>query len=405
MNNSQNWSRLKGFFALSVKERRQVLSLLPLAVNEKDFLTIDQGLLLDDADRMSENVVGTFSLPFSIAVNFVIDGQPVLVPMVTEESSIVAACSKMAKLVSQTSGFVTDIDKALIKGQIQVIRLQDIDKAQRTFIENKAEIMEFAKSLCPNMSKRGGGIVDIGLRVLPSADVGPMVVVEPLIDVVDAMGANVVNTILEALAGKVEKLLSGTVCLRILSNLCDQRLARAKCAISFSQLATDSTRDNGVVLAERMIAAHALAQADIYRACTHNKGILNGIDAVAIATGNDFRAIEAGAHAFAAKDGSYRPLTTISIDYRSQLLNAELILPLAVGVVGGISSVHQGVAFAHKVLGSFRTSSRRLSSVMVSVGLSQCLAALMALCDNGIQKGHMKLHKKKLAFDMVSPSA
>lgn len=397
MNRTQHWSRLPGFFGLTAIKRREVLSSLPLAVSASDFSMMDQGLSLDDADRMSENVIATFSLPFSIAANFVVDDQPVLIPMVTEEPSVVAACSKMAKLTSVSGGFHTEIDRPLLKGQIQLYRLRDVDRAIATFNANKADLLTFAKSLCPSMQARGGGVTDIGVRVLPSPKIGPMLVIEPVIDVVDAMGANVVNTLLEALALKVRQMFDGTVGLRILSNLCDQRLARASCKLSFAELATDFGRDDGLRVLENMVAAHAFAEADVYRACTHNKGILNGIDAVALATGNDFRAIEAGAHAFAASFGSYGPLTTISIETGSKMLRAELALPLAVGVVGGIAGLHDGVRLAHKILGPFAKTSRKLASVMVSAGLSQCLAALFALSQEGIQKGHMKLHKKKLA--------
>lgn len=395
MKATQNWSRLERFFTLGAQMRRAVLSALPLNLDDRDFIAADAGLSLDQADRMSENVIATFSLPFSVAVNFVVDGEATLVPMVTEEPSIVAACSKVAKLVAQHGGFHTEIEPALIKGQIQIYQIHDIDKAVATFQAHRLEILTLAQSLCPRMTERGGGVCDVQARVLASG-VGPMLIVEPIMDVVDAMGANAVNTLVEALAPRIAHLFDGVIGLKILSNLCDKRRATARCTLSFAQLATDSAVDNGAEIARRVRAAHAFAESDPYRACTHNKGILNGVDAVAIATGNDFRAIEAGAHAYAAMGGGYGPLTSITIDEHHQTLSATLSMPLAVGVVGGIFSMHQGVALAHKILGPFAKSSSKLASVMISAGLSQCLGALLALSQDGIQKGHMKLHEKKL---------
>lgn len=389
------WSRLKGFFNLSIGKRRELLKSLPLSIKSQDFSVLDRGLSLADADLMSENVIGVFSLPLSLAANFIVDETPVLIPMVTEEPSIVAACSKMAKLTARCGGFVTEIDRSLIKGQIQIYQLSDVDKAIAILTKEKEGLLHFAKSLCPNMEARGGGVTEIGFRVLPSQKIGPMVIIEPVIDVVDAMGANAVNSLLESLAKKIKHMIDGNVGLRILSNLCDQRLARASAKIACKQLALDPAHDDGEIIAEKIIAAHAFAEADRYRACTHNKGILNGIDAVAIATGNDFRAIEASAHAYASLNGSYEPLTKLTFDVKNKLLHAQLTLPLAVGVVGGITGIHDGVRFSHKVLDSFAMSSKKLASVMVSVGLAQCLAALLALSVDGIQQGHMKLHKKK----------
>lgn len=396
MNSTNYWSRLPGFFGLNVEQRREVLTALPLGLDEEAFAKLDQGLMLKDADCISENVIGTFGLPLSLAANFIVDGCPVIVPMVTEEPSIVAACSKMAKLTAINGGFFTEVDSSVIKGQIQIFDLGDIDKALGVFAANKARLLELAREFCPNMSARGGGVIDIGMRVVPSNKIGPMLLVEPLVNVIDAMGANVVNTVVEGLASELSRMFEGTIGISILSNLCDLRLARAHCSLSFADLATDHSRDNGHIIAERMIAAHALAESDIYRACTHNKGILNGVDAVAIATGNDFRAIEAGAHAYASSKASYGPLTSMELDGKIHVLRASLTMPLAVGVVGGLMRRHSGVGFVHKMLGHHASTSQRLAAVMVSVGLSQCLAAVLALCQDGIQKGHMKLHKKKL---------
>jgi hydroxymethylglutaryl-CoA reductase len=396
MDNYEHWSRLPGFFCLSHRERRLVLSSLLVGLAEEDFLGFDKGLALLDADRVSENVIGTFALPFSVAVNFIVDDTPVLVPMVTEEPSIVAASSKMAKLVGRNGGFHTTIDKSLLKGQIQIYQLHDIDKAIKDFETHKSALLEFARSCSMRMEERGGGIIDIGFRIVQSDRIGPMVVIEPVMDVVDAMGANTINSLVEALANKVHEVIGGSIGIKILSNLCDQRLAKARCQIRVEDLADDSGLSQGLMNAHKLIAAHAFAEADIYRGATHNKGILNGIDAVAIATGNDFRALEAGAHAFAAIKGRYQPLTTLWLNDINDTLCAELTMPLAVGVVGGLNHIHPGVKLAHKLLQRFSKSARGLASVMVSVGLSQCLAALLALTKEGIQQGHMKLHQKKI---------
>lgn len=360
-----------------------------------DFVLADQGLSLNEADRMSENVIATYDLPMSVAANFVIDGEPVLVPMVTEEPSIVAACSKMAKMVALSSGFSTQVDEALIKGQIQLCELRDIDHALTIFYENRAFLIDKANALCPSMVKRKGGVIDIEVRVVPHQLVGPMLLIEPIMDVVDAMGANAINTVLEGLSAQISLIFGGRVGLRILSNLCDKRLATASFELPFQLLSTSSGRDDGFYIAKGLLMAHAMAEADIYRAATHNKGIMNGIDAVALATGNDFRALEAGAHAFAALNGRYRPLTSMDIDLKRQSLKASLTLPMAVGVVGGMVGLHPGVRLAHKILGNGARSAKRLAGVMASVGLAQCLAALLALSQEGIQKGHMRLHHKK----------
>lgn len=386
-------SRLPKFFELSPLERRALLC-ERLGLTHEDFSLSDQGLTLEMADEMSENVIGSFSLPLSIAANFVVDDEPVLVPMVTEEPSIVAACSKIAKLVAKHKGFLTKVSPQLISGQIQLYQLRDIDHAQELFLKNKALFIEKANELCASMQKRGGGVVDIGMRAL-TTKVGPMLLIEPVMDVVDAMGANAINTVLEGIAFELGSLLKGQVALRILSNLCDKRLATARCEIPLVHLASLPGHDDGLKVAEKLILAHTLAEVDVYRATTHNKGIMNGIDAVALATGNDFRAIEAGAHAYASLTGKYKALTSMDIDLPEQKLIMSLTMPLAVGVVGGITGFHPSVRLAHKILGESAKSAKKLSAVMASVGLAQCLAALLALSQEGIQKGHMKLHRKK----------
>lgn len=385
-------ARLPGFFNLSLPERRNCLAELSV-LSQEDFFLLDQGLSLADADLMSENVIGTFALPLSIAPNFMVDGQPVLVPMVTEEPSIVAGSAKMAKIVAGSGGFITEVDESIMRGQVQVFGLPDLDQALANLIASKQELIERLNQSCPNMIKRGGGVIRLDFRVLASRR-GPFLVVEPRINVVDAMGANIINSLMEHLAELLKPVLGGHIGLRILSNLCDERLVKARCSIPVNLLSTDDKHDNGPDIADKICLAQALAEADIYRACTHNKGILNGIDALALATGNDTRALAAAAHAYAAHTGSYQPLT--SINCQSAYLKADICLPLAVGVVGGHGAFHTGVKNARKILGPFAISSKKLASVMASVGLAQCLAALFALSSEGIQKGHMKLHDKKL---------
>lgn len=393
MNSHTYWSRLPGFYKLDAHERRKALALFLTSPDSSGPIDFDDQLSLDAADCLSENVIGTFDLPFSVATNLVVDGQPVIVPMVTEEPSIVAACSKMAKIIGSHQGFITEVSQALMKGQIQFYSVRDVDKAIYLFERHRPDLLAQAQSLCPKLKQRGGGVVDIACKKILSP-LGPMVIVEFVVDVVDAMGANIVNTIAEALAPKLVDIVDGSLGISILSNLCDQRMAKASCSIPFAALAADGAYDAGKEIALKMAYAHAFAESDPYRACTHNKGILNGMDAVALACGNDTRALEAGAHAYAAKSG-YKPLTSLHFNLESGVLEATLALPLAVGVVGGISAIHPKVKLAYRILGPFAQSSKKLASVMVSVGLSQCLAALYALCNEGIQKGHMKLHNKK----------
>jgi hydroxymethylglutaryl-CoA reductase len=394
MDTNSHESRIPGFYKLTREERRDRLAQAHNRLLTSDFLALDQGLSFADADLLSENVIGIYSLPFSVALNFIVDNQAVIIPMVSEEPSVVAAASKMAKIVAMNGGFFTQIDQSIIKGQVQLYGLKDFDKTLALLEAEHESLIESLNKLCPSMLSRGGGVVNIGFRGLKSR-IGPMLLIEPRLNVVSAMGANIVNSLMEELARLIKPMIDGKIGLRILSNLCDERLAHARCAIPWRALASDEAHDNGEERAHEIIAAHAFAEADSYRACTHNKGILNGIDALALATGNDFRAIEAGAHAYAARLGSYGPLTSFNLDCEKRLLEAELSLPLAVGTVGGLTKMHNGVKSALKILGNFGKNAQSLSSVMVSLGLAQCLAAIFALSGEGIQKGHMRLHKKK----------
>lgn len=386
-------SRFPKFYDKSIAERRMLLA---DCLSKDDFAVLDQGLSLQHANIISENVIGNFSLPLSVATNFIVDKKPVLVPMVTEEPSIVAASSKMAKIVAKNGGFTTEVDSPYLKGQVQIYAIPDIDAAVCMIEQRKEELMDYANLFCTSMKQRGGGVSSLTCRVIRGETCGPMLIVDILVNVADAMGANKVNTIVESLAKKLHALVGGSLGISILSNLCDQRMATSQCVIDYHALASDSCGDNGEANAKKILFAHEFAQADIYRACTHNKGILNGIDAVLLATGNDFRAVEAAAHTHASISGRYSPLTKIELDGNKKQLRAELALPLALGVVGGLTKYHSAVKLSHKLLGEFSETGKKLSSVVVSVGLAQCLAALFALSTHGIQRGHMKLHYKKI---------
>ena len=387
-------SRLPAFFQLTPHERAQrVQDFASLSDAELALLGDTGGLSLDQAERMIENVVGVYGLPLGIATNFRINGRDYLIPMAIEEPSVVAGLSYAAKLVRQGGGFHTSSDEPLMIGQIQVLDVADPAAARQRLLAAKDELLALANAQDPVIVKLGGGAKDIEVRLIPNSPVGPMLVVHLLYDVRDAMGANVVNTAVEALAPTVERVSGGRVVLRILSNLADRRLARAWCLVPKEALALEGlSAEQGV---QRLLEAHAFAVADPYRAATHNKGIMNGIDAVAIATGNDWRAIEAGAHAYAARSGAYLPLSTWERDAQGNLVGS-IELPLAVGIVGGATKVHPKARLALKILGV--TTARELAEVLAAVGLGQNLAALRALAMEGIQQGHMKLHARQVAM-------
>jgi len=343
------------------------------------------------ADRMIENAIGIFGMPIGLGLNLVVNGRDYVVPMAVEEPSVVAAFSLAGKIVRGAGGFTADADPPLMIGQVQIAGCRDPAGASRRVLAAKAEVVTRANALLRRMRRRGGGVHDIEVRVLPPPEGPsgePLLVVHLLIDTRDAMGANVVNGVAEGIAPFLARLTRGKVYLRIVSNLADRRLARASCRIPLSALADGGT--SGDDIAEGVIQAVRLASADSYRAATHNKGIMNGIDAVAVATGQDWRALEAGAHAFACRDGHYRPLSHWSVE--DGTLRGSIELPLAVGTVGGATRVHPGARVALKLLRV--TSARELAAVFASVGLAQNFAALRALGSVGIQKGHMALHAR-----------
>ncbi len=384
-------SRIAGFYNLSLEERRQKLAALA-ALDEAEIEALAAGLPAEVADHMIENVVGLHSLPLGIATNFIVNGREVLVPMAIEEPSVVAGASLAAKIARAGGGFFANSDEPVMIGQIQVVDAPDPWQARVDILAEREALLAAANEVDPVLLRLGGGARGLEVRVLDSPR-GPMVVIHLLYDVRDAMGANAVNTACERLAPRIEALSGGRVFLRILSNLADQRLTRARVVIPEEALAFDDF--SGEAVAEGIEAAWAFAAADPYRAATHNKGIMNGVDAVVVATGNDWRAVEAGAHAYAARDGRYTSLSTWRRDGRGHLVGT-LEMPMAVGIVGGATRVHPTVRTALKVLGV--ETAAALAQIIVSVGLAQNFAALRALATEGIQRGHMTLHARQVAI-------
>ncbi|MFN2220287.1 MAG: hydroxymethylglutaryl-CoA reductase, degradative, partial [Anaerolineae bacterium] len=386
-------SRLPGFYDLSVEERAaRVAEWAGLDAAEQAVLRGD-GLDVARADQMIENVVGTHALPLAIAPNFTVNGRDYLIPMVIEEPSVVAAASYMARIVRDAGGFQTCSTEPVMIGQMQVLDVADPWAARFDLLSQKERLLELANEIDPVVVSFGGGARDLEVRVFNDTPLGPMLVVHLLYDTRDAMGANTVNTAAEALTPLVEEITGGRVHLRILSNLADRRLARAKCAIPPTLLAFGDY--DGREVAQRIVEAYVFAATDPYRAATHNKGIMNGIDAVALACGQDWRAIEAGAHAYASREGRYSSLSTWSLSREGNLVGT-LELPLAVGTVGGATRVHPGAKVALKILGI--QSARELAEVMAAVGLAQNLGAVRALATEGIQRGHMTLHARQVAI-------
>lgn len=381
-------SRISGFYRWSIAERQAFI---------QDWAAlsapIPQGLDPDLANQMIENVVSVYGLPLGIATNFQINGRDYLIPMVIEEPSVVAACSFAAKLVREGGGFQTTSDDPIMIGQIQVLGLDDLEAAAAIIRAAEADLLAQANDPDLTIVKIGGGAKGLEVRLFPDTAIGPMLVVHILYDTRDAMGANAINTACESLAPTIEALTGGRVNLRILSNLSDRRTATAACKIPASAFATEDM--TGAEVVQSIVEAAVFAEVDPYRAVTHNKGVMNGIDAVLIATGNDWRAVEAGAHAYSIRDGHYSSMTRWWLDENGDL-NGRLQLPMAVGIVGGATKVHPVAQAAMQILGV--QSARELSEVVVAVGLAQNLAAIRALATEGIQAGHMSLHARQLAL-------
>jgi hydroxymethylglutaryl-CoA reductase len=380
-------SEFAGFYKLTPKERiRFVGEFAHLDKAELDILAASSALEIDTANRMIENVVGVMPVPFGIAMNFLINGKDRLIPMAIEEPSVVAGASHAAKMARSKGGFRTSSTRPVMVGQIQAVGCHDPEKAQASVLASTEEILRKANDQDPILVSKGGGAIGLEAKVIQTI-VGSMVIAELLVDCGDAMGANAVNTMAEAVAPLIERITGCRVYLRILSNLADRRLAQARVTIAKEDV-------GGPEVVNGIVNAYAFAAADPYRCATHNKGVMNGVTAVVLATGNDTRAIEAGAHAYASRSGQYSPLTRWSKDPNGDLVG-EIELPMAVGLIGGATAVHPIAKIAVKILGV--KSARELAEIIAAVGLCQNLAALRALAAEGIQRGHMRLHARNLA--------
>jgi hydroxymethylglutaryl-CoA reductase len=391
-------SRIEGFYKASPEDRlAEIADRADLSAESREALA-GVGLDLATADQVSENVVGTVEYPLSVATNFVVNGEDVLVPMAIEETSVVAAASYGALMARRTGGFDASVSGPVMLAQIQATEVSDPHAAKVRILERADELVDLANEQDPVLVDHGGGCRHVEVRVVDTAR-GQMVVTHLVVDVRDAMGGNAVNTMAEALAPEIEELTGGEVQLRILSNLADRRLARASCRIPPEELETDETDLSGEAVRDRIVDAWAFADADPYRAATHNKGIMNGVDAVATATFNDWRAIEAGAHAYAAQDG-YGPLTNYEVDDDGYLA-CSIEIPMQVGTIGGATALHDGAGAAMELLDV--ESAEELAGVVAAVGLAQNYAGLRALVSEGIQTGHMRLHAKNLAVQAGAP--
>jgi hydroxymethylglutaryl-CoA reductase len=391
-------SRIEGFYKLDATDRlAEVADRADLSEDTVSKLR-GTGLSLEAADDVSENVIGTLEYPIGVATNFQIDTTDRLIPMAVEETSVVAAASYAARMARPTGGFHTQVSGPRMIAQIQTTDVSSPEAAKISVLRAKEELLELANEQDPVLVEHGGGCEDIEGRVIDTPR-GKMLVVHLIVDVRDAMGGNAVNTMAEALAPEIERLTGGEVSLRILSNLADRRLARATCTIEPSELESEETDLDGETVRDRIVDAWAFAAADPYRAATHNKGIMNGIDAVATATFNDWRAIEAGAHAYAARNG-YGPLTSYEVDADGNLA-CSIELPIQVGTVGGATRLHPVAQAAMEILDV--DSAGELAGVFAAVGLAQNLGGLRALVSEGIQTGHMSLHAKNIATQAGAP--
>ncbi len=387
-------SRIEGMRDMEPADRRAaVAAAAGIDATVQAALSDEAALPLAVANGMIENVIGTFELPLGVATNFVVNGREYLVPMAVEEPSVVAAASYMAKIVRAGGGFKASSTTPIMRAQIQIVGLADPFGARATLLSHRDELIEKANSKDTVLVGLGGGCKDIEIDVFADTPIGPMVVMHLLVDVRDAMGANTVNSMAEMLAPRVEEITGGKVRLRILSNLADKRVVTASARIPAEALTTKALE--GAEVAKGIVEACALALIDPYRAATHNKGIMNGIDPVVVATGNDWRAVEAGAHAYAARNGRYTSLTTWEIAADGALVGT-IELPMALGIVGGATRTHPAAQAGLKLLNI--TSAQELAEVTAAVGLAQNMAALRALATEGIQRGHMTLHARNIAI-------
>lgn len=382
------------FYKKTVEERRAILAeYADLNEEEQAFLASTGALSFDKANHMIENTIGIYSLPLGLGMNMLLNDKHYVVPMVMEEPSVVAAQSAGAKLIGQNGGITGSATKRKMIGQIELISVSDIQAAKENIIANEEQLIAIANQAHPSLQKRGGGAVEIQVRTAQTANDETLLIVHLLVDTQEAMGANMVNTMVETLAPELEMLTNGTANMRILSNLVDEATATAVCRINPESLATKT--QSGEWVRDRIIAAYEFADADIYRAATHNKGIMNGIDAVIMAFGNDWRAVEAASHAYAARTGSYKPMSKWSKDAEGYLVG-ELTLPMPVAFVGGSIGIHPIATLSKKI--ARVESAKELAMLVCAVGLTQNLAALKALVTEGIQRGHMSLQAKSLAM-------
>lgn len=380
-------SNYSGFYKLSVEERLdEVVKFANLDKEDIENIKNTDALDISKADNMVENVIGRFTLPMGVALNFKINDKDYIIPMVSEEASVIAAASNAAKLARSSGGFYTSNTGSIMIAQIQIVGVKDVNYTRMVIYENKERILKICNDKDPVLVKFGGGALDIDVRVIET-NFENMVILHLKVNTLDAMGANAVNTMAEAVAPFIETITGGTVYLRILSNLAIERLVRARTKIKKEEL-------GGEEVVDKIILAYTFAEADPFRATTHNKGIMNGISAVVLATGNDTRAIEAGAHAYASITGSYKPLTKWEKDNNGDLVGT-IELPLALGLVGGATKIHPTAKTVVKILGV--KSATELGEIVASVGLAQNLAAIKALATEGIQRGHMSLHAKNIA--------
>ena len=380
-------SNYSGFYKLSVEERLdEVVKFANLDKEDIENIKNTDALDISKADNMVENVIGRFTLPMGVALNFKINDKDYIIPMVSEEASVIAAASNAAKLARSSGGFYTSNTGSIMIAQIQIVGVKDVNYTRMVIYENKERILKICNDKDPVLVKFGGGALDIDVRVIET-NFENMVILHLKVNTLDAMGANAVNTMAEAVAPFIETITGGTVYLRILSNLAIERLVRARTKIKKEELGGEEAVD-------KIILAYTFAEADPFRATTHNKGIMNGISAVVLATGNDTRAIEAGAHAYASITGSYKPLTKWEKDNNGDLVGT-IELPLALGLVGGATKIHPTAKTVVKILGV--KSATELGEIVASVGLAQNLAAIKALATEGIQRGHMSLHAKNIA--------
>lgn len=383
-------ARLPGFAKLSPTERIEALLKEGLLTWDKaQILKEQQGLPLSIADQLTENVLSTFDLPFSLAPYFLINGQDYVLPMVTEEPSVVAAASYAARIIQRSGGFTTQVHQRQMIGEIALTDVRDVEMASKRILEDKKTLLQLANEAYPSIVKRGGGARDLWVE-----NKGDFLIVYLAVDPKEAMGANMLNTMLEALTEPIQKLSGGQVLMAILSNLATRSLVSARCAIDFKALSRDP--EEATAIAQRMELASQLAQVDPYRAATHNKGIFNGIDALVLATGNDWRAIEAGAHAYAAQSGPYKGLSRWKSQPEEKKLYGEITLPMPVATKGGSIGLNPTVQVSHRLLGE--PSAIELAGIIASLGLAQNFAALKALVTTGIQAGHMKLQARSLAL-------